>query len=77
MPVTEVGEPRLSSERQARMAWLDSKRSRDSTAKMTGGQAEMGENLGDDPGLFDGGDDLECAATVGDMFHVDIERPFE
>ncbi len=30
---------------------------------MPGGQAEMGENLGDDPGLFDGGDDLEFAAT--------------
>ncbi|MCP3881072.1 MAG: hypothetical protein GY701_22165, partial [Sulfitobacter sp.] len=42
-----------------------------------GGQAEMGENLGDDPGLFDGGDDLEFAATVGAMFHIDIEHPFE
>jgi hypothetical protein len=37
----------------------------------------MGENLGDDPGLFDGGDDLEVAAAVGAMFHVDIEHPFE
>jgi hypothetical protein len=35
----------------------------------------MGENLGDDPGLFDGGDDLEFAATVGAMFHIDIEHP--
>ena len=43
---------------------------------MPGGQAEMGENLGDDPGLFDGGNDLEFAATMGAMFHVDIEHPF-
>ena len=37
----------------------------------------MGKNLGDDPGLFDGGDDLEFAATMGAMFDVDIEHPFE
>ena len=77
VPVTEVGELRLSSERQARMAWLDSERSRDSTAKMTGGQPEMGENLGNDPGLFDGGNDLQLPTTVRAMFHVDIEHPFE
>ena len=44
---------------------------------MPGGQAEMGENLGDDPGFFDGGDDHEFAATMGAMFHIDIEHPFK
>ena len=48
-----------------------------SARRRPGWQAEMGENLGDDPGLFDGGDDLEFAATVGAMFHIDIEHPFE
>ena len=52
-----------------------------SVAKMAGCRSgrhpEMGKNLGDDPGLFDGGDDLEFAATMGAMFHVDIEHPFE
>ena len=37
----------------------------------------MGENLGDDPGFFDGGDDLEFAAAMRATFHVDIEHPFE
>ena len=30
-----------------------------------GGQAEMGEDLGDHGGIFDGGDDLQGAAAVG------------
>jgi hypothetical protein len=50
------------------MAWLDSKRSRDSVGKIArrrpGGQPAMGKNLGNDPGLFDGGDDLEVAAPA-------------
>ena len=37
----------------------------------------MGKNLGNYSGLFDRGDDLEVAATVGAVFHVDIEDPFE
>ena len=77
MEALGVGELRLSSERQARMAWLDSKRSMDSGATMTDRQPEIGKNLGDDPGLFDGGDDLEFAAAMRAMFHVDIEHPFE
>ncbi len=44
---------------------------------MTGGQPEMGENLGNYRGLFDGGNDFQGAATVGAVFDVDIEYPFE
>ena len=67
-----LGELRLSSERQARMAWLGSKRRRDSAAKMAGrrpgGQAEMGENSGDHGGLFDSGDDfLRCRHSGGSV----------
>ena len=36
-----------------------------SARRRPGRQTEMGENLGDDPGLFDGGDDLEVDATGG------------
>ena len=75
--VTGAGELRLSSERQARMAWLDSERSRDSVAKMPGRQPEMVENLRNHRGLFDSGHDLQVAATVRAVFHVDIEYPFE
>ena len=35
----------------------------------------MGENLGNHGGIFDSGNDLKVAATVGAMFHVDIEHP--
>ena len=52
-------------------------RPRGSAGWRPGGQPEMGENLGNNPGLFDSGDDLEVAATVRAMFHVDIEYPFE
>ncbi len=44
---------------------------------MTGEQPEMGENLGNYRGLFDGGNDFQGAATVGAVFDVDIEYPFE
>ena len=33
----------------------------------------MGEDLGDHRGVFDGGDDLQGAATLGTLFDVDIE----
>ncbi|MGH8488489.1 MAG: hypothetical protein ACREXS_06395 [Gammaproteobacteria bacterium] len=42
---------------------------------MTGGQAEMGEDLGDHGGIFDGGDDLQGAAALGTL--LDVEHPFE
>jgi len=42
-----------------------------------GGQAEMGEDLGDHGGIFDGGDDLQGAAAVGVVLNIDIEHPFE
>ncbi len=72
-----AGELRLSSERQARKAWLASKRSRDSAAKMAGGQAEMVKNLGNYPGFLDGGDDFQFATAVRAVFDVDIEQPFK
>ena len=37
----------------------------------------MSENPGNHGGLFDGGDDFQGAATVGAVFEVDIEDPFE
>ncbi len=43
----------------------------------SGGQAEMGENLRNHGGIFDSGNDLQVVATMGAMFHVDIEHPFE
>ena len=59
---TVEGELRLSSERQARKVWLDSKCSRDSVAQMvgwcSGGQAEMSKNFGNHRRVFNGGDDL-------------------
>ncbi len=60
-----------------RKCWLDSERSRDSVAKMTGGQAEMSENLGNHCRVFNGGDDLQGATTVGTVVNVDIEYAFE
>jgi len=70
-----VGELRLSSERQARRAWLDSKRSRDSAEQMTGRQAQMSEDLSDHCGLFDSGDDFQFTPAVRAVFDVDIEYP--
>jgi hypothetical protein len=43
---------------------------------MPGGQTEMVENLRNHGGVFDSGNNLEFAATVGAMFHIDIEHPF-
>ena len=37
----------------------------------------MSENPGNHRGLFKSGNDLQGAATVGAVFHVDIENPFE
>jgi len=37
----------------------------------------MGEDPEDHWRIFDGGDDLQCAATVRAVFDVDIEDPFE
>lgn len=74
------GELQLSSERQARMPWLDSKQRKDSEAQMAGqrssGQAKMGEDLGNPGWLFDSSDDLKGATTVGPMFYSDIELAF-
>ncbi len=41
------------------------------------GQAQMGENLDDHRGLFDGGDERQGATTVGTGGHVDLTHPFE
>jgi len=45
--------------------------------RRSGRQAEMGEDLGNHGGVFDSGNDLQGAATVGAMFHIDIEHPLE
>ncbi len=37
----------------------------------------MSENLGNDRGLFDGGDERHRAATVQTGGHVDLEHAFE
>jgi hypothetical protein len=57
--VTDVGERRdRRRERQHRKCWLDSKRSRDSAAKMPGGQAKMSEDLGNHRRIFNSSDDF-------------------
>jgi hypothetical protein len=45
--------------------------------RCSGGQAEMGEDLGDHGGMLDGGDDLQGSAALGAVFQVDVEQPFE
>ena len=40
-------------------------------------QAEMGEDLRNDGGIDDGGDDRQGAAAMGAVFEIDIEHPFE
>ncbi len=45
--------------------------------RCSGGQAEMGEDLGDHGGMLDGGDDLQGAAAQGAVFHIDRENSFE
>jgi hypothetical protein len=47
----------------------------DSVAKMAGGQAELREELGNHGRRFEGGDDLQGAATRGTLFDVAIEHP--
>jgi hypothetical protein len=37
----------------------------------------MAEDLDDHRRIFDGGDDLQSAATVGAVFYVDVEDVFE
>jgi len=44
---------------------------------MTGGQAEMREDLGNHGGIYDGGDDLQGSAALETLFNIDIEHPFE
>ncbi|MGH8566327.1 MAG: hypothetical protein ACREXW_20515 [Gammaproteobacteria bacterium] len=42
-----------------------------------GRQAEVGEDLRNDGGMFDGGDDRQGAAAMGAVFQVDLEHPLE
>ncbi len=69
-----------SMDSAAMKCWPDSKRSRDSVAKMAGrcpgGQAEMIENPSNHGGIFNGSDDLQGAATMQTVLNVDIEYPF-
>ena len=37
----------------------------------------MSEDLGNHGRMFDGGDDLQGAATLGTLFDIDSEHPFE
>jgi len=82
VPVIAVGECRA---KDARTPAQGSKRSRDSVAKMTGGQAEMGEDLGDHGGIFDACPEPVEGATMivkvpphcGHLRDVDSEHPFE
>ena len=37
----------------------------------------MAEDFDNHRRIFDGGDDLQGAAAVGAVFHVDVEDPFE
>ncbi len=37
----------------------------------------MGENPGNYPGIFDGGDERQGAATVRTVCHIDLKHPFE
>jgi hypothetical protein len=37
----------------------------------------MGEDLGNDGGIDDGGDDAQGAPAVGALFKIDLEYPFE
>ena len=45
------------------------------SGRCPGGQAEMGEDLGNHGGMFDGGDDRQGAAAVGTLFNIDSEHP--
>jgi hypothetical protein len=46
------------------------------SARCSSGQAEMGEDLGDHGGMFDGGDDLQGATALGALLDVDLEHSF-
>ncbi len=46
------------------------------SGRSSGGQAEMGEDLGDHGGMFDGGDDLQGVAALGAVFPIDLEHSF-
>ena len=47
------------------------------SGRCPGEQAELGEDLRNDVGMFDGGDDLQGAAAAGAVFQVDIKHPLE
>jgi hypothetical protein len=44
--------------------------------RCAGGQAEMGEDLGNHGGVYDGGDHLQGATAMGAVLQIDIEHPF-
>jgi hypothetical protein len=47
------------------------------SGRCSGGQTEMGEDLGDHGGMLDGGDDLQGTAAMGAVFYIDLEHSFE
>ena len=42
--------------------------------RCSGGQTEMGEDLGNHGGMFDGGDDLQGATARGALLDVDLKH---
>ena len=39
----------------------------------SGGQADMGEDLGNHGGMLDGGDELQGAPALAAVFHIDLD----
>ena len=46
------------------------------SGRCSGGQTEMGEDLGNHGGMLDGGDDLQGATALGALLDVDLEHSF-
>ena len=55
-----------------RMCWLGNKRSMESVTPLSGRQPQMFEDLDDGGWIFNSGDDLEIAVTVGAGQYVDV-----
>ena len=47
------------------------------SGRCSGGQTEMGEDLGSHGGMLDGGNDLQGATALGAVLDVDLEHSFE
>ena len=47
------------------------------SGRCPGGQAEVGEDLGDHGGVYDAGNELQGAAALRALLDVDLEYPLE